>query len=136
MLAKIRIFAIRLWSSAPLATLIFLIALAAGTFFGVRTVLFWHDRPPRAERHQPVEPWMTPGYIARSWQVPRRVILDAIDAPKRGHNGPTNLTRLAEIRGIPVEQIIQEVEAAISAFRENKPDRGGRSDPTTGPSHD
>lgn len=110
----------RLWLAAPVATAILVLALVASLFFGVRSAVFWYDRPPTAERQQPVAAWMTPRYVARSWRVPREVVMDAIDAPRPLPGGPVSLAQLAEKRGVSVDQIIDELEAAIAAFREKR----------------
>ena len=109
-----------LWSAAPVATTILALALMASLFFGVRSAVFWYDRPPLAERRQPVAAWMTPRYVARSWRVPRDLVLDAIDAPRPLPGGPVSLAQLADLRGVPVEQVIAELETAIAAFREDR----------------
>jgi hypothetical protein len=93
-------FVKRLWAAAPVATVILLLALAFGGFFAARTVAFWVYWNDPAHRSQAVAAWMTPGYVAHSWQVPRELVLEAIDAP-RNPEGPMSL----------------EIEAAIADFR-------------------
>jgi hypothetical protein len=111
----------KIWSAAPVATVVLGLALSASLFFGVRSVVFLVTHPPRSERAQTVATWMTPRFIARSWHIPQRVILRAIDAPEPPPDGPMSLTELAEFRGVPIAQVIAEVEAAISDFRPEKP---------------
>ncbi len=106
----------KIWTAAPLATGVLVIALLASGFFGVRTVVHWIKRPPLSERALPVAAWMTPRYIARSWGVPPKVIARAIDAPIPPPDGPMSLTELAKMRGVSVEQVIAEAEAEIAAF--------------------
>lgn len=110
-------FVRRLWAAAPLATLVLAVALAASAFFGTRAVMFsiyWKDP---AHREQQIASWMTPGYIAHSWQVPREVVLDALDAPVPPPRGPMNLEELAALNGVSVETLITETETAIAVFR-------------------
>lgn len=116
----------RLWAAAPVATLVLAAALTATAFFGVRAVMFgvyWHDP---AHREQPIAGWMTPGYIAHSWAVPREVVLDALDAPVPPPDGPMNLRKLAEINGTSVEALVAEAEAAIAAWRAAHPKPEGQ----------
>lgn len=117
MIAKAIAFARRIWSAAPLATTVLAAALAASLFFAVQAAVFWHDRPPRAEREQPIAAWMTPRYVARSWGVPREVVLDAVALEGPLPGGPISLAQIAEARGVAVEEIIAELETAIAAHQ-------------------
>lgn len=121
-------FVKRLWAAAPVATLVLAAALATTAFFGVRAAKFgvyWRDP---AHREQPIAGWMTPGYIAHSWAVPREVVLEALDAPVPPPDGPMNLARLAELKATSVEALVAETEAAIATWRaaHPKPERPGR----------
>ena len=78
----------RLWAAAPIATLVLALALAAAGLFAVRGVAFWVYWSNPARHEQAIAPWMTPGYIAHSWQVPRDVVIDAVQAPVPPPNGP------------------------------------------------
>ena len=113
----------RLWATAPQASPILALALAASLFFGARAALYWIDAS-RVEREQPVAAWMTPRYIAQSWRVPPGVIIEALGA-QRSPERPINLRQLADPRGVQVEAVIAAAEAAIAEFHaENS--RGGR----------
>jgi len=111
------VFVKRLWAAAPLATAILALALAATVLFAVRAGVFWAHHHERVAREQPVAAWMTPGYIAMSWKVPREVILQALDAPRPPPRGRINLNDLAALNGNEVEVLIAEVEAAIADWR-------------------
>lgn len=118
------------WSAAPIATTIFALALLASVFFGARSVIFWYHRPPISEREQPIAAWMTPRYVIHSWDVPREVVFDTIAVPRPLPDGPLSLEQIADLRGIPVDRIINDLEAAIAAFLD---DRGTPpTDPNTG----
>mgnify|MGYP006921637866 CR=1 FL=1 len=118
----------RLWAAAPIATLVLALALAAAGLFAVRGVAFWVYWSNPARHEQAIEPWMTPGYIAHSWRVPREVMVKALAMPVPPPNGPINLEDLADMRGVRVETLIAEAEAAIAAWRAANPgpDGGGR----------
>lgn len=124
MLGKFRSQVKHWWKAAPVATGILLLAVLATLFFATRSVVFWINQPALAEREQPVAAWMTPRYIARSWQVPRDVILDALQLDGPPADGPVSLEKIAELRGVPVDQVIADLEAAISAFRAGKEGAG------------
>lgn len=100
--------------------LAFVGAAAVTVFFAVRLVafsIFWADP---AHRDQTVEGWMTPGYVAHSWHVPHEVMVDAL-AIAPSPDGPPSKRKtiedLAKQRGIPVAQLIAQIDAAIAMHR-------------------
>lgn len=104
----------RFWQAAPVATVVLVIALAAAVVFGARTVAFtiyWHDP---AHRQQQIAGWMPPGYVARSWQVPTEVVLDAIGEPNL--TGRTSLAEIARRRGVPLDTMVSEIETAVARY--------------------
>ncbi len=113
MLAFVR----RLWKAAPVATLLLAVALAASAFFATRAVMFSLYFQDPAHREQQIEPWMTPGYIAHSWRVPREIVLEALNAPVPPPKGRMDIEDLAAYRGTSVAALIAAAEAAIADFR-------------------
>ena len=114
-------FVKRLWSAAPLATLVLALALVGAGVFGGRTVaawLYWRD-PARQE--QPIAGWMTPRYIAHSWDVPREVMETALGDLGPLSGGPRPLARLAADQGVPLEVLITRLETAIAVYRAEAP---------------
>jgi hypothetical protein len=87
----------------------FAIAAVLTAFFVIRAVFFafvWMD--PERGLH-PIEPWMTPRYIARTYDIPREQMQEVLDlGPEETPRQP--LETLAEARGIPVQQLIDEFE--------------------------
>ncbi len=116
-------FVKRLWAAAPVATVILAAALVVAGFFAVRMTAFWIYWRDPARHEQVIEGWMTPGYIAHSWKVPRDVVFDALDAPKPRPGSPKTLNELAELRGVPVDALIATADAAIATYRAGEPDR-------------
>ena len=115
----------RMWAAAPVATVILVVALSASAVFGVRTAsnwIYWTD-PEHID--QPIVGWMTPHYIAHSWDVPRQVMIDALDIGDKNPRG-RNLKRLAEAQGIPLEDLIGRIETAIDTHRLTVTKDGGR----------
>lgn len=108
-----------LWRARPWLTSAFLLACAVTLFFAGRFTaytIYW-----ATHREVPVEPWMTVGYIARSWGLDPRALDAAAGLPPpeaRGH--PLPLSEIARDRSVPVAQVIAEVEAAIAALRAAK----------------
>lgn len=115
----------RMWAAAPVATVILVVAVSASAFFGVRTVsnwIYWND-PNHID--QPIVGWMTPHYVAHSWDVPRRVMVEALAMGNKDPKG-RNLKHLAEAQGIPLEDMIAQIEAAIEDHRATALQEGDR----------
>lgn len=98
----------------PLLVSAFVLFTALALFFVGRLayrVVYWsthHD--------QPVAEWMTVGYIGHSWHLdPRAIDAAAGLPPPAGH--PLTLGEIAQQRGVPVEQVIASVEAAIAKLQ-------------------
>lgn len=107
-----------LWRDNRLLVSAFVLALAVMAFFAVRTLAFWVYWADPAHRNQAIEPWMTPRYIAHSWQVPPQVVGDALAL---GRGGPRiTISELAEDRDVPVATLSDKVMSAILV------DRAGR----------
>jgi len=125
MIAKLKRRLLRLWTVAPVATVLLALALAATVLFGTRSALLWADRHDRIQREQPVAAWMTPGYVAHSWHLPREAVIEALALdPKDGPPRET-LSDLAKERGVPVESLITSLETAIAEHRAAHPDPSG-----------
>jgi hypothetical protein len=91
-------------------------AIIATLFFGTRMVFFtiyWSDP---AHRDQEVQGWMTPGYVAHSWDIPRGDLLQALGDLARPGEGKT-LEQIAEDNGIPLQELTARIEAVITAHR-------------------
>ena len=83
----------RLWREHRLVFLAFVAALALTALFTIRAAVFavyWTDP---AHRDQAIEGWMTPRYVAHSWDLPRDVVgealgLDPGGGPRVRESGP------------------------------------------------
>lgn len=105
----------RLWSENRLLVLAFLAFLALAVFFGVNAFLRAKDF--NVAKEQPIAAWMTPRYIAHSWDMPREEMM-AILGLEPPPPGRVTLEELAAKKGIPVQDYIDQIEAGIAAFRE------------------
>lgn len=100
-----------LWQHHRVAFVLFCAASLVAAFFLVRLALFslyWADP---AHRNVTPQPWMTPGYLAYSWHVDPRVMGAALQIQPGAR--PT-LQEIAEARGVPVAQLLEEVEALLA----------------------
>jgi hypothetical protein len=114
-------FTKRLWRSAPIATLILAGSLLVAAFFTVRATAFWMYWNDPSHRAQAVEPWMTPKYVAHSWQVPPDVVIEALGDFKRTKKGPMSLDQIAKSQGVASGDIVTAVQNAVHAFDAARP---------------
>ncbi|MFN3575483.1 MAG: hypothetical protein ACK4TJ_00635 [Tabrizicola sp.] len=105
-----------LWRARPVLTSAFVLACAVTLFFAGRLTVFtvyW-----ATHREMPVQGWMTVGYVARSWGLDPRALDAEAGLPMPAIKGrPQPLSEIARDRGVPVEQVIAEVEAALARLR-------------------
>lgn len=82
-----------------------------------------------APEAEPVQPWMTVGYIGRTRDLDPRLIDEVAGLPLPENGRPLTLTEVARQRGVPVAEVIAQVEAALAELqpREGGHD-GGRPD--------
>ncbi|PPB81653.1 hypothetical protein LV82_00864 [Albidovulum inexpectatum] len=114
-----------LWRRHRVTVLAFGLALAVALFFAVRLILsaiYWAD-PSHRDQHP--EAWMTPGYVAHSWHVPREALVQYLDIPPELKR-PATIEEIARARGVGVDQVIREVEAALAELRASAPPPGGQ----------
>jgi hypothetical protein len=93
----------------------FALAFALTLFFGVQALR--HAGAVRPAPDSPIAGWMTPRYVSLSWDVPREIVAGALDVELGAGAGRRSLEALARDRGVPVEGLIAELEAAIAAHR-------------------
>ncbi len=113
----------RLWKSHPRMLLGFVLAAALALFFTGRILfglLYWAEH-----RDEAVQPWMTVGYVGRSWGLDPREIDARAGLPlPEGH--ALTLDEIARQRGVPVAEIVALVEATVAAMEAEKPGKGGK----------
>jgi hypothetical protein len=91
------------------------LALGLALMLGARAVVQWVYWP--MHREQTIRGWMTPGYVARSWNVPPEVVGAALELEPGSWRGLT-LERLAAARGVPVAELEARLLAAIVAAQD------------------
>ncbi len=110
----------RLWRAHPYLTSAFLGASAVTLFFAVRliaSIIYWANP---AHQNVQVQPWMTVGYIGRSWGLNPREIDAMAGLPLPEGRGPRTLAQTAQERGVPVEELIRKVEETIKVLEAKK----------------
>ena len=105
----------RLWKTQRTLVIIFAVASALALFFAgqmISKAVYWAD--PAHTRVIP-EPWMTPGYIGRSWHVNPEEMAAIIGAPASKQKRRT-LDEVAEEKGISVEDLIDILREALPKY--------------------
>jgi len=103
-----------LWVHHKFLFLSFALAFAVTVFFALRAVVFFVYWSDPNHRYQPLEPWMTLGYVAHSYDLSREQMLLLVELPKAPRLRPT-LKWVAKSRGIPVEQLISELSKKLES---------------------
>ena len=108
-----------LWRTNRLLVIAFTVALALTLFFAVRTVMFyayWSQH-----RDQPIEPWMTLGYIGHSWNVPPETLGQSIGLePEKPDRRP--IGRIAHDLGVNLGDLEASILQAIDTERRLHPE--------------
>lgn len=114
-----------------LLLVLFVTAAGASGFFASKLIvhtLYWSS----PERQEPIEGWMTLGYVAHAHEVPAWVLYQALDLPT-GVPDRRPLGEIADSRGLPLDALRLRLEHAIAAARPPNPPpepRPPREDPS------
>ncbi len=84
------------------------LSLAVVIFFTIRSF----RQAPRFRMDEPIRPWMSLPYIARSYRVPPYVLYDALGIPLQRHDRRP-LSFIAAMQNRSVAYIIVELQNAI-----------------------
>lgn len=98
----------------PLALGVFVVALVASLYLVFDGAKGTRDVRGPAEANQPLEPWMTPRYVGRSWGLSQGEIEDLFEL-ERSEGRPPTIGRIARDLGIPLEELEARVRAAAEA---------------------
>ncbi|WP_377506213.1 hypothetical protein [Octadecabacter sp. R77987] len=115
----------RLWRTQKIALIAFVIALGALGFFGFKTVsawLYWNDP---AHQDQPLAGWMSPRYVAMSYQLPPEVIGPALFLEQDAAPRRISLDRIAAENGLTLAELQARIDAAAKAWRATQEDGNG-----------
>jgi hypothetical protein len=111
--------------------LFFLVTLAVTGLFAARAyrrAAYW-----REHRDETIRPWMSVGYVARSYRVPAPVLYQAIGLEPTPHDRRP-LREIAARQNRSVDTLISELHDAIVAFRSSHPSPDGTLSLTGGKS--
>ncbi len=110
-----------LWRNNRKALSGFVLAAGVTLFFAVRFVasfLYWHDP---AHIHEPVKPWMTIGYVAKSWGLNAPDIDAAAALPKPAGGPPFTIREIARQRGVAEIDIVRLVQDTVTTLQAQVP---------------
>lgn len=118
MLRRIR----TLWYHHRIAFSTFVVLLFVAGYFAFNAIaaaIYWND--PR-HQDQALAAWMTPRYVAQSYDIPPRVLgpalfFDPSEPPRR-----RRLEEIADANGVTLETLQQRVTEATIAFRAGQSD--------------
>jgi hypothetical protein len=109
-----------LWRARPWLTSAFVLACLLTLFFAGRLTvytIYW-----ATHQDQPILPWMTVGYVARSWGLEPRALDSEAGLPMPEVLGrPQSLEEIARDRNVPVSEVIADLQAAIERMRAAEP---------------
>lgn len=91
--------------------LIGVLALGLTVFFGFRLVMFAFFPPPWAEK-QPLQGWMTPGFVARMHDLPPDVLGPALQI-EIGEGRKITLSEIAVRQGITFDELAARIDALV-----------------------
>ncbi len=105
-----------LWAHHKIALTAFVLACGAVLYFGFTTLasaIYWMDP---AHQDQALADWMTPRYVAQSYQLPRDIIEDVFML-ERGVDPPRmRLGQIAENNSMTMDDLQTRLDAAHAAF--------------------
>lgn len=104
------------WRRSGLILALAIAAVLTLGFAGRATYLavYWSDP---AHREQEIAGWMTPRYVAMSWDVPPEVIAAALELERDGTGRRITLEALADARGTTPEALAERLRTSIEAYR-------------------
>ncbi|MBE1202821.1 hypothetical protein [Aminobacter carboxidus] len=93
----------------------FVTALVASGFFAIRLTvhtIYWSSH-----REEPIEPWMTVGYVAHSYNLEPKALFSALNLPI-GVSDRRTLGDMASAKGVSFETLKFTIEASIRRSRQ------------------
>ncbi|WP_386681522.1 hypothetical protein [Loktanella sp. R86503] len=106
-----------LWQHNRAALIAFTIAVVAVLYFGFQTLsqaIYWNDP---AHRDQALAGWMTPRYVAQSYDIPPKVFLPALFLDPAQKPRRISLDTIAAENGVTLDDLQQRIDAAVAQWR-------------------
>ena len=109
-----------LWQTHRLALIAFILAFSALLYFGGKTVtsaIYWMDP---AHQEQPLAGWMTPRYVAQSYDLPREYVLPALFFDPETPPRRISLDAIADENGVTLADLQARIDAATAQFEADR----------------
>ena len=108
-----------LWAHHRLALIAFILAIGVIGVFGVRTLsatIYWMDP---AHQDQAIMGWMTPRYVAKSYDLPPQVLGPALFLTKGAPPRRISLEAIADENGLTLDALQLRIQDAAAQWRAN-----------------
>jgi len=105
-----------IWTHHKLPALALVMVVAVAGVFGTRAIsqmIYWSN-PAKLE--QPLQGWMTPRYIGRSYDVPPEVVQRAFDLESPTIPHRRSLDKIMAAQGSTLETLQARLDAAVAAY--------------------
>ncbi|WP_458790322.1 hypothetical protein [Yoonia sp. MH D7] len=106
-----------LWAYHRALVVAFIGVIAVSLFFAMQTITattYWMDP---AHHDQPLAPWMTPRYVAKSYGLPPEVLGPALFLEQGAPPKRISIGTIAVDTGMTMQQLQQRIDAAAAAWR-------------------
>ena len=107
-----------IWAHHKLGVLALCLVLGLATLFGVRSasqMIYWSNP---AKLDQPLQGWMTPRYVGRSYDVPPEVVQTAFDIERPTIPRRISLETIASQQGVTLDDLQARLDQAVTAWRD------------------
>ena len=104
------------WAVAGFA--VSLIALLVIVFTFLAEAVYFND--PR-HKNEALKPWMTPHYVAMSYELPRPVVMEMFGMEK-GKRHPRRMDKMAESMGLTLDELTAKVRETQKTYLESLSD--------------
>ncbi len=105
-----------LWQTQKLALAVLALSLLALGWFGIGFLTHAKRFNHPAHVQQPLEPWMTPRFVGRSYQIPPKIARELFQVEPGSGERPTMAT-IAEKRGLTLTALEALVKQAAEEAR-------------------
>ena len=106
-----------IWTHHKLAVAALLVVLVLAGVFATRTVsqmVYWSDP---AKLDQPLQGWMTPRYVGRSYRVPPQIVQQAFALDRPSVTRRVSLDTIAGDLGVTLDELQRRLDAAVADHR-------------------
>lgn len=112
-----------LFKEHKIALLAFVVAALMAVFFVTNAVMGMRDIKRPIVNQEPLQGWMTPKYVGKSYGLPPDVLGPLLQLEKGGKGVPVTLEDIAARQGRTLAEIEADIRQAADAFQSSKRDK-------------